>query len=76
MRNNAAIVDILLSFCNCSRKHICAISNNLYFVDKHIFKNLIRIFSLILEKTKLYILLTTVLIYKRNSCLDIYITFF
>ncbi len=76
MRNNTAIADILLSLYNCSRKYTCAISNNLYFVDKYIFKSLIKIFDLILEKTRLYILSATVLIYKKNSCLDIYIAFF
>jgi len=67
---------MFLSFCNSSKKYTCTISNSFYFANKHIFKNLIRVFSLILEKTKLYILLTTVLIYKRNFCLDIYIIFF
>jgi len=76
VRNNIAIVNILLSFCNCNRKYTYAISNNFYFVDKYIFKSLIKIFSLILEETKLYILLATILIYKKNFYLNIYIAFF
>ena len=66
---------MLLSFCNYNKEYICAISNNFYFANKCIFKSLIKAFSLIFEKTKSYILLTTILIYKRSFYLDIYVFF-
>ena len=74
--NNIIITNILLSLCNYNKKYIYTISNNFYFANKYIFKSLIRVFSLILKKAKLYILSTIVLIYKKNSCLNIYIALF